>query len=86
MSDEFNWLPLAVDERVWAAQLLDGNHPRKPFGSWSLLRAKDGENCGGFLAPTAWSKESEVEWSNNSDDCEGGGCAPRWRSPRMEPL
>jgi hypothetical protein len=28
----------------------------------------------------------DLEWSNNSDDCEGGGCAPRTRSPRMEPL
>jgi NAD-dependent dihydropyrimidine dehydrogenase PreA subunit len=28
----------------------------------------------------------DLEWSNNSDDCEGGRCAPRSRSPRMEPL
>jgi hypothetical protein len=60
MSDEFHWLPLAVDERVWAAQLLDGNHPRKPFGAWSLLCAKDGKNCCGSVGPTAWSKQSEV--------------------------
>jgi hypothetical protein len=30
--------------------------------------------------------QATPEWSNNSDDCEGGGCAPRTRSPRMEPL
>src|ERR1700731_4572360 len=60
MSDEFHWLPLAVDERVWAAQLLDGNHPRKALGSWSLLCAKDGENCGGNHRPSARTKQSEV--------------------------
>ena len=60
MSDEFHWLPLVVHERVRAAQLLDGNHSRKALGSWSLLCAKDGENCSGYLGPTARSKQSEV--------------------------
>ena len=60
MSDEFHWLSLVVDERVLAAQLLDANRPRKALGSWSLLFTNKGENCGGYLGPTARSKQSEV--------------------------
>jgi hypothetical protein len=60
MSDEFHGLPLVIDERVRATQLLDGNRPRKALGSSSLLLAQKDESCRGYLGPTARSKQSEV--------------------------
>src|SRR5258707_12435121 len=60
MSDELHWLALVVHERVPTELLLDRNRPRKALGLWSLLGAKDSENCCGYLGPTSRRKRPEV--------------------------
>src|ERR1700688_751846 len=52
-----------------------------PVGS--PIRGFVKRQCGNASpANSAYPFRIEAEWSNNSDDCVGGGCPPRSHSPR----